>query len=385
MFRFPKFGGAMMLRIILVFIVFCPIAFAEDYELQATVQTPDIAFESETDIGLWARFHFAIHTADFDRTREFYRELGFTQGISGFPLTNTHAMARALGMFDECQYELAKGEVLLFPGAENTTGIDLLQWRSPFNDAPPYGEPNHLGMAYAALMTTDLESDYQYLKAKGHEFLSDRHGTPGNRFVFMRDPDGVFLKLEESPIPRILDNTQATHIVGMPYIGINVSDLENSIQFYRRFGYTNIRRINEQEMSTAEAAAWGFSEPVRYKGADVAINRGDRHRLRLLQWLQPFNPERAYPPPINHKGINRLALTVPDVERAVAILKQQDVPFLSEIAPCCSGTDSDTGGIVHAIDPDGVFLELVGNLAPRPVPPQPASCPPLEIRYPETP
>ena len=106
---------------------------AEDYELQATVQTPDIVFESDTDIGLWARFHFAIHTEDFDSTREFYRRLGFTQGIGGFPVTNTHAMARALGMFDVCQYELEKGEVLLFPGAENTTGIDLLQWRSPFN------------------------------------------------------------------------------------------------------------------------------------------------------------------------------------------------------------------------------------------------------------
>ena len=69
---------------------------SDDYELQATVQTPDIAFESETDIGLWARFHFAIHTEDFNSTREFYRRLGFTQGITGFPLTNTHAMARAV-------------------------------------------------------------------------------------------------------------------------------------------------------------------------------------------------------------------------------------------------------------------------------------------------
>jgi hypothetical protein len=73
---------------------------------------------------------------------------------------------------------------------------------------------------------------------------------------------------------------------------------------------------------------------------------------------------------------------VPDVERAVAILTSQGVPFLSEVAPCCSGTDTDTGGIVHAIDPDGVFLELIGDLTPRPVPPQPAHCPPLEIRYP---
>lgn len=373
----------MIPRFLLVFVMLCPAVWAEDYELQATVQTPDIAFESDTDIGLWARFHFAIHTADFDRTREFYRQLGFTQGIGGFPLTNTHAMARALGMFDECQYELAKGEVLLFPGAENTTGIDLLQWRSPYNDAPPYAQPNHLGMAYATLMTSDLMSDYEYLREKGAEFLSEPHGAPGNRFVFMQDPDGVFIKLEESPIPRSSGSGESTHIIGMPYIGINVSDIEASILFYRRFGYTNIRRINEQTLSEAEARAWGFAETVRYVGADMAIDRGDRHRLRLLQWLEPFDPEPAYPPPINHKGINRLALTVPDVERAVAILKKQNVSFLSEIAPCCSGTDTDTGGIVHAIDPDGVFLELVGNLTPRPVPPQPPACPPLEIRYPE--
>ena len=139
---------------------------SDGYELQATVQTADIAVESETDIGLWARFHFAINTEDFDSTREFYGRLGFRQGITGFPLTNTHAMARALGMFDLCQYELEKGEVLLFPGAENTTGIDLLQWRVPSNPEPPYDKLNHLGMAYATLMTSDLMSDTRYLKAR---------------------------------------------------------------------------------------------------------------------------------------------------------------------------------------------------------------------------
>ena len=359
-----------------------PFSWADDYELQATVQTPDITFASETDIGLWARFHFAIHTADFDGTREFYRRLGFTQGIGGFPLTNTHAMARALGMFDICQYELEKGEVLLFPGAENTTGIDLLQWRVPFNPEPPYSRPNHLGMAYATLMTADLMADVALLRSQGVTFLSEPYGAPGNRFVFMRDPDGIYLKLEESPIPKPSSGGEQTHILGMPYIGINVSDVEASVAFYRRFGYTNVRWINEQTLSAEESAAWGFDQPVRYRGADVAINRGDFHRIRLLQWLEPFDPEPAYPPPINHKGINRLALTVPDVERATQILKEQGVRFLSEVAPCCSGTDKDTGGIVHAIDPDGVFLELVGDLEPRPVPPQPEHCPPLVIRYP---
>ena len=170
--------------------------------------------------------------------------------------------------------------------------------------------------------------------------------------------------------------------MGMPYIGINVSDAEASVAFYRRFGYTNVRWINEQTLTAEESAAWVFNQPVTYRGADVALDRGYRHRLRLLQWIAPFDAEPAYPPPINHKGINRLALTVPNVERAVSILTAQKVPFLSKVAPCCSGTDTDTGGIVHAIDPDGVFLELVGDLTPRPVPPQPSHCPPLEIRYP---
>ena len=74
---------------------------------------------------------------------------------------------------------------------------------------------------------------------------------------------------------------------------------------------------------------------------------------------------------------------VPDLDRAVAILKGQGVKFLSEVAPCCSGTGEDEFGIVHAIDPDGVFLELVGAIAKQELQPQPEGCPPLVIKMPE--
>ena len=98
-----------------------------------------------------ARVHFATHTPDFERSRAFYRMLGYTQGFSGFPLTNTHAVARALGMFDVCQYELVAGEVMQLPASPFSANIDLLQFKTPFNGDPPYELPNHLGMAYAAL------------------------------------------------------------------------------------------------------------------------------------------------------------------------------------------------------------------------------------------
>jgi len=82
-----------------------------------------------------------------------------------------------------------------------------------------------------------------------------------------------------------------------------VSDVEASVAFYRRFGYTAVRPINEQTLSRAETTAWGFTETVRYRGADVTINRGDRHRLRLLQWLEPFDPEPAYPPRLTTRAL----------------------------------------------------------------------------------
>lgn len=336
---------------------------------------------SDQDIGLVARFHFATHTPDFDRSREFYRKLGYTEGRSGFPLSNTHLMARALGMFDICQYELVKGEVISLPGSLNSANIDLLQFKIPFNGEPPYELPNHLGMAYAALLTTNLESDVAYLKSIGTEFLSEPYGIPGDQFVFFRDPDGVLYKLMETAPPHG-DEAANMHLVAMPYIGINVTDLEASLAFYEKFGYTQVKRLHQTTGSIEEARAYGLDEPFQFKGADIAIGVGDRHVLRLIQWIKPFNPEPPYPPPINHIGINRIALLVPDIARAVTILKSQGVEFLSEIAPCCTGTADDKRAIVHAIDPDGIFLELVGNITPQPLKPQPEGCPALEIKMP---
>ena len=154
------------------------------------------------------------------------------------------------------------------------------------------------------------------------------------------------------------------------------------MKFYRAFGYTDVKPFEQTSGTLAEARAYGLDQPFHVKGADLSLGRGDHHVLRLTQWLDPYNPEPANPAPINRIGIQRIAFLLANVDRAVAILKRQGVPFLSEIAPCCSGTGNDETGIVHAIDPDGVYLELVGGIAKRSLEPQPKDCPPLEIKMP---
>ncbi|MDD9895098.1 MAG: VOC family protein [Gammaproteobacteria bacterium] len=325
------------------------------------------------EVNILARIHFNTQTADFERAREFYRMLGYTQGVNNFPKTNTHAMARSLGMYDLCTYEIESIEVMSIPGALGPTSIDLIQFNIPFNNEPPYSSPNHLGMAYAALGTSSFDADYNYLLNQGVNFLSEPFGNEGERFVFMQDPDGVFLKLTENSEIATADNGATTNINSMPHIGINVSDFEASLDFYRSLGYTNIEMLPEQG-SPAEAAAYGLDRAFTIRGADVSLAGGDGHTLRLMQWVEPFNPEPPYPPPISHIGIHRIALAVANLDSVVAALTEDGVEFLSEIAPCCSGTGLDETGIVNAIDPDGIFVEFVGSIEQRPLQPTAAIC-----------
>ena len=324
------------------------------------------------DIGLTGRIHFNTQTGDFDRSRAFYRMLGFTAGVGGFPKTNTHEMARSLGMYDLCTYEIQEIEVISIPGSWGPTSIDLIQFAEPFNPAPPYESPTHLGMAYAALLTTDLDADVTRMREQGMEFLSEPYGVPGNRFVFFTDPDGVFFKLEETAPPHA-DPDREMQIRAMPYVALNVSDFERSLAFYRRLGYTESRPLPSTG-ALEEARAYGLDAPFQRRGAEIAIPGGDRHSLQLVQWLDPYDDEPPYPPPINHIGIDRIALAVTDLHLAVSTLREEGAEFLSETAPCCSGTGADETGIINLLDPDGIFLELVGPIARRePVAP-PAWC-----------
>ncbi len=331
-----------------------------------------VAAQAQTDqVGLAARIHFNTQTADFDRARAFYRLLGYTRGRSDFPRTNTYAMARSLGMYNLCTYEIEDIEVMFIPEASGPTAIDLIQFKVPFNDEPPYAQINHLGMAYAALGTHHFDADYRYLRNNGVDFISPPAEGADGRFVFMRDPDGVFLKLVE--VPGESPAHTPLNIVSMPYIGINVSNLGEALAFYTMLGYTEVQTFSEAG-SAAQGKAYGLDGPFRLRGADVSLPAGDRHTLRLIQWLEPFLDEPPYPAPISHIGIHRIALAVADLDRAVDYLRAQGVSFLSDIAPCCSGTGQDTRGIINALDPDGTFVELVGPIQRRALLTPPDDC-----------
>ena len=319
----------------------------------------------EVQMHVLSRVHFNANVSSFKASRAFYGMLGFST-ISGFPDTNTQEMARAIGIQTPTSYDGSKGEWaggyllhgeligLGFPGG----AIDLIEFTTPRDVAPPYRQLNHLGMARAALQTTDIDADHKYLTAQGVRFLSaPSTRADGTRFVIFRDPDGIFYELTEV---RAADGenkpTETTHLTGFGALGVNASDFERSRAWYQMFGFNVTRALPGGE--TAEVAkALGFDTPISTKGA-LLTHAVDGSTMELVQWLSPYDPERAYPIPVNHIGIHRTALATTDIVADVATLKAQGVEFVSPITPCCSGPDS-SGSIVAFYDPDGTIVELV--------------------------
>lgn len=321
---------------------------------------------AEVASNVTSRVHFNTNVSNFAAARAFYGKLGF-ETLTGFPDTNTQAMARAIGVTTPTAYDgsqggeaggyLLHGELIGLPGFKGGL-IDLIEFTIPRRDAPPYARLNHLGMARAAMYTTNITADYDYMKGIGVEFIAAPTArADGARFAIFKDLDGTYYELIEAPGTQVEKTAdRLTHIQRLAHVSINVSDLERSTAWYQMLGYQVSARLPSTK-SIEVARAMGFDEPFEIDGV-LITHPQDGSTLQLVQWIAPYDPERASPLPVNHLGIGRIALATDDIAADVAALKAQGVEFVSEVTPCCSGPDS-WGRIVAFYDPDGAIIELV--------------------------
>ena len=77
--------------------------------------------------------HININCTNFQRSKAFYEMLGF-QVYWPVPETNTEEVAGAVGM---PKYQV-EGALMALQNAEQPMVIDLLEWKSPRDDSPPY-------------------------------------------------------------------------------------------------------------------------------------------------------------------------------------------------------------------------------------------------------
>ncbi len=120
--------------------------------------------------------HVNVNCSDYDRSLAFYERLGFRE-IWRVPETNTPEVAAAVGM---PPYRV-KGALIALEGASPPFVIDLLEWKEPRDESPPYPHLYHLGIARIALVSNDLDGDVARLAEAGVQFLSKPASMPPAR------------------------------------------------------------------------------------------------------------------------------------------------------------------------------------------------------------
>ncbi len=133
-----------------------------------------------------------MNVTDLERSREFYRLLGFTQVVPRAQAGDGE-FAAAHGFAGSIAFE---GEdVSLGEGTDGAT-IQLRQWTQPYDDTAPYAPPvNHLGIDRINFYVKDLTAAIQTMNDLGFEQLGPIGGGPEIGIVFFFDPDGIKVQL----------------------------------------------------------------------------------------------------------------------------------------------------------------------------------------------
>ncbi|MEZ5595792.1 MAG: VOC family protein [Pseudomonadales bacterium] len=305
----------------------------------------------QADLGIVQQGYFGLNTSDMERQRAFYDTLGFRGEIyPAGPETST-TFARALGFADDYLIHVALTSLQETP---TPPFVDTVQFRGDsYRDEPPYGRLNHRGMAYATYATNDLDGYVTDLRDKGVTFVSAPATAPnGQRFVFLKDPDGAYLQLVENTDRALTTPTRG--LVRLANTNMNVADLERSREFYRLLGFTG-STPGSMAGGGAFAAAHGFDDEIAFDGVDVSLGEGtDGATLQLRQWTRPYDDAPPYPPPVNHLGIDRINFYLKDLTAAVRTMN--DLGF-EQLGPIGGPPEF---GIVFFFDPDGIKVQLAG-------------------------
>jgi catechol 2,3-dioxygenase-like lactoylglutathione lyase family enzyme len=150
--------------------------------------------------------------------------------------------------------------------------------------------------------------------------------------------------------------TLAPPVSRLDSIGLTVSDLDRSIEFYTKV--LSFEKVSDYE---ANGAAYEHLEGVFGLRVHVArLRLGDEY-IELTEYLAP----QGRPVPIDSRGNDRwfqhIAIIVSDMDRAYAWLRQNKVRHASSGPQRLPDWNKNAGGIraFYFRDPDGHFLEIL--------------------------
>ena len=288
--------------------------------------------------------HANLNTVNVAAAAAFYADLlGLRPGMK---TARTAADGRALGVdgtpVTECWF------LYDHRGPRTAPAVEVLEWETPATAGEHPAEPHHTGISSIGFAVPSLDVVRDRAEALGRPWSELANwpvrGRP-SRAARVLDLDGVPVEL-----------TEFADVAGpggeapvFSHLRINVTDLDASVAWYERLGFTAKSRGRSEDASGAvlSYASMGPEDDASFT-------------LELTRWEDPKGTGLASSPAY-HRGLYRIALGVDDVQAAYEALAPGSPGLLAPELVELPGTR--LGGVVVLFlrDPDGVVVELVGR------------------------
>src|ERR1700684_2420383 len=250
---------------------------------------PDGAVPTQVAVQVHSLLHTNLNTVDVAAAAGFYADV--LELLPGMKTARTAADGRALGVagapVTECW------SLYAHRGPRTAPAVEILEWETPATTGAHPAEPHHIGISSLGYAVPSIE----LVRAK-----AALHGRPwtelaawpvrGSASAAARttDLDGVPIELTEL----------AGKAPVFSHLRINVTDLDASVAWYERLGFT--------AKATARSAQ---ADDAVLSYASMVTDGDPSFSLELTQWEDPKGTGLASSPAY-HRGLYRIALRVGD-------------------------------------------------------------------------
>jgi catechol 2,3-dioxygenase-like lactoylglutathione lyase family enzyme len=299
---------------------------------------PDGPVPTQVTVQVHSLLHTNLNTVDVSAAAAFYADvLGL---LPGMKTARTAADGRALGVagapVTECWF------LYDHRGPRTAPAVEVLEWETPATTGAHPAEPHHIGISSLGYAVPSI--DLVRLKAAlYHRPWTELTDWPvrGSATVAARmtDLDGVPIEFTE------LAGGEASVF---SHLRINVTDLDASVAWYQRLGFTAKARVRSAETGDSVLSS-----------ASMVTEGDPSFSLELTQWEDP-KPAGVASSPAFRRGLYRIALGVDDVNAAYETLSATEPLTAPEFVEL-PGTRLGGVTVLFLRDPDGVVVELVGR------------------------